>query len=108
MIYTQLLVCNPVLLLSLANGGGGGRGITLPVGGAVLFLSKLNETQCSYFPLSIEVSLIQRLLSIYTNVAFETDESALFIEVSSIQMCPDRERSSTISSLSSSHRASRW
>ena len=32
----------------------------------------------------------------YTNVAFETDESVLFIEVSSIQRCPDRERGSTI------------
>ena len=27
----------------------------------------------------------------YTNVAFETDEIVLFIEVSSIQRCPDRE-----------------
>ena len=27
----------------------------------------------------------------YTNVTFETDESVLFIEVSSIQRCPDRE-----------------
>ena len=26
----------------------------------------------------------------YTNVAFETDESVLFLEVSSIQRCPDR------------------
>ena len=32
----------------------------------------------------------QRLLS----VSFETDESVLFIEVSSIQRCPDREISS--------------
>ena len=28
----------------------------------------------------------------YTNVSFETDESVLFIEVSSIQRYPDRER----------------
>ena len=28
----------------------------------------------------------------YTNVAFGIEESALFIEVTTIQRCPDRER----------------
>ena len=34
--------------------------------------------------LNSEVSSFQRLLSIYTNVAFETDESVLLVEVSSL------------------------
>ena len=34
--------------------------------------------------LNSEVSSFQRLLSIYTNVAFETDESILLVEVSSL------------------------
>ena len=36
----------------------------------------------------------------YTNVSFETDGSVLFIEVSSIQRCPDIERGSTVYMLS--------
>ena len=38
-----------------------------------------------------EVSSFQRLLSIYTNVAFGTDKHLLFMEVCLIQRCPDRE-----------------
>ena len=40
--------------------------------------------------LNSEVSLISEVVK-YTNVAYGTDESVLFMEVSSIQWCPDRE-----------------
>ena len=48
-------------------------------------LSNLNTIGLDYNVLNSEVSSFQRLLSIYTNVAFGTDESVLFREVSLIQ-----------------------